>query len=186
MVLKPGDKVRFRCGRSGVCCSSGPNVSLTIFDICRIARFKGVSWRELAGRYIYVVVADYLPIPVLRGLDNKCVFLEFKGKLPTCSIYPARPMRCRLFPFIPVSPGDPGRLLVSSICPSVGRGPSIDPPWNLLKLYYEEVKESYRMLIRLIMEEGYEPVEALEKALDEVCEAGESWHWDLEALEKVW
>ena len=185
-LLRPGDKIQFKCGRSGVCCSSGPNVSLTVYDICRISKYLGVDWRELAGKKVYVVVADYVPIPILRGLNNKCVFLEYKNGVPTCSIYPARPMRCRLFPFIPVSPGNKRVVRVSSICPSVGKGPLIEPPWRLLEVYYEEVKAHYSKVMELVLNGGLDPVEALEKVLDEVCEKGEDWHWDLKKLEETW
>ncbi|WP_440059167.1 YkgJ family cysteine cluster protein [Thermogladius sp. 4427co] len=186
ITLSVGNKVRFKCGRSGVCCSSGPNVSLTIYDICRISRFLGVDWREIAGKYFYVVIADYMPIPVLRGIDNRCVFLELKNNIPSCKIYRARPMRCRLFPFLPVSPGDPTRVHVSKICPSIGKGPLIDPPWNLLKFYYDEVKKHYRILNELVMEKGLDPLEALEKAIDMACSEDNSASFDLDYLDKLW
>lgn len=168
-VVKKGEKVRYGCLRSGTCCSSGPNVSLTVCDICRIARYLGVGWRDLAGRYIYVVVADYFPIPVLRGVAGKCVFLARERGLPACSIYPARPMRCRLFPFVPVSPSVADKLEVSPICPGVGKGEEADPPWDVLEDYLEEVKFHYSSLFKLIFNEGREPVQALEELLDSVC-----------------
>ncbi|MEZ0394431.1 MAG: YkgJ family cysteine cluster protein [Desulfurococcaceae archaeon] len=169
-IVKRGEKVRFACQRSGKCCSSGPNVSLTAFDICRISKFLGVNWTDLVGDKIYAVIADYFAIPVLRGRNGRCVFLtRDKEGRPACSIYPARPMRCRLYPFIPVSPGNPNVLEISMNCPGVGKGPMIDPPWRLLERYYEEVRLHYELLHKLVFEEGLSPIEALERAVDMAC-----------------
>ncbi len=170
LILKRGDRIRFRCRRSGNCCTSGPNVSLTAYDICRIARYLGVDWRSLRGRYIYAVIADMYPVVVLRGIGGQvCMFLEFRDGVPTCTIYPARPMRCRLYPFQPVSPGDPDRIMIDLKCPGVGYGEEVEPPWNLLEKYYRELRSHYDRLRKLIFEDGYQPLEALEKLIDDVC-----------------
>lgn len=170
--MRVGEKVGYTCLRTGKCCSSGPNVSLTIYDVCRISRFLNTSWREVAGRYIYVVVADYVPVVLLRGENNKCVFLKRVEGIPTCSIYPARPMRCRLYPFIPVSPTNESTLEVSTKCPGVGKGSPKDPPWEDLKEYLSEVRRHYSLINELIFVKGLEPVRALETALDLVCSPG--------------
>ncbi len=170
LILKRGEKIRFKCRRSGNCCTSGPNVALTVYDVCRIAYYLGVDWRELRGKYIYVVVADMYPVMLLRGIGGQvCIFLEFHDSIPMCRIYPARPLRCRLYPFQPVSPGDPNRIMIDTKCPGVGYGEETDPPWKLLEMYYQEVKNHYKRLYELIFEEGYEPVKALEKLLDDIC-----------------
>ncbi len=170
IVLRRGDKIRFSCVRSGRCCSSGPNVALTAFDVCRIARYLGVNWRELRGRYILAIVADMYAIPVLRGVgDGVCAFLEYVNNIPTCKIYPVRPMRCKLYPFLPASPSKRDIVYVDSYCPGVGQGPLIEPPWNELDQYYRELKIHYDRLHKLVFDEGYEPLEALEKLIDETC-----------------
>ncbi len=170
IVLKRGEKIKYRCIRSGRCCSSGPNVALTAFDVCRIANYMGVDWRELKGKYIIAIIADMIAVPALRSVGgDKCAFLAYKNGLPTCSIYPARPMRCRLYPFLPASPSKKDIVYVDTYCPGVGKGDSIEPPWNELSKYYEEVKYHYKRMYELVFEEGYEPLEALEKLIDEVC-----------------
>jgi Fe-S-cluster containining protein len=189
IIVRRGEKIGFRCQRSGRCCSTGPNVALTAYDVCRIARYLGVEWRELRGRFILAVIADMLAIPVLRGLgDNVCVFLKYRGGIPTCSIYPARPLRCRLYPFQPISPSIRDRVQVDAKCPGVGKGKEIDPPWNLLEEYYWEVENHYRRLFDLVFKEGYDPLSGLEKLIDEVCrEAEENPKWaDLNYLETLW
>lgn len=168
-VVMRGEKTRFSCTRCGLCCSSGPNVVLTVYDVCRIAKYMGVKWRDLVGKYIYAVVADYVPVIVLRGLGDKCVFLKTQSRLTTCSIYPARPMRCRLYPFLPIAPRESNKLEVSSRCPGVKTGNLVEPPWSDLENYLQEVREHYRELYNLIFEQGLEPVRALEHMLDYVC-----------------
>jgi Fe-S-cluster containining protein len=171
LTLYRGDKIRYRCQRSGRCCSTGPNVALTAYDICRIAKYMGVDWRELRGKYIIAIIADMLAIPALRGMgDGKCVFLEYVNGIPTCKIYPARPLRCRLYPFIPATPSNPNKIYVDPYCPGVGVGEEVEPPWKLLEEYYEEVRKHYTRMYELVFKEGYEPLEALEKLIDEVCE----------------
>ena len=178
-TLVRGDKIRYGCQRSGRCCSSGPNVALTAYDICRIAKYMGVDWRELRGKYIVAIIADLTVIPALRGMgDGKCAFLKWENGKPTCSIYPARPLRCRLYPFIPASPSNPDKIYVDPYCPGVGIGEEVEPPWKLLEHYYEEAKIHYKKMYELVFEQGYEPLQALEKLIDEVCrEAEDSPDW---------
>ncbi|MEM4481345.1 MAG: YkgJ family cysteine cluster protein [Desulfurococcaceae archaeon] len=168
-LIEPGSSVQYSCIRCGRCCSSGPNVALTVFDICRLAKYTNSAWRELAGKYFYVVVADYIPVAVLRGIRDRCAFLRTEGAKAVCTIYPARPLRCRLYPFIPISPGESSKLEVSAKCPGVGQGGFIAPPWEDLKSYLEEVKKHYEELFQLIFRSSYEPVKALEIALDRAC-----------------
>jgi len=169
LMIRRGEKLNFTCIRCGRCCSSGPNVSLTVSDICRIARYLGVTWRELVGKYIYAIIADYVPVVVLRGVNNRCAFLKYVNNTPTCTIYPARPMRCRLYPFLPVAPGENSKLEISARCPGVGKGDLVEPLWSDLELYLEEVKSHYRELYELIFVKGLEPLTALETLLDKLC-----------------
>ncbi len=168
-MLRKGDKIRFSCVRCGRCCSTGPNVALTVYDICRIAKYLGVDWRALRGKYIVAYIADMIPVPALRGLADKCAFLEYEDGLPKCSIYPVRPMRCKLYPFLPVTPSRDDVIYVDENCLGIGEGEPVEPPWETLKQYYREVKEHYTRLYDLIFNQGYEPLEALEKLLDDVC-----------------
>jgi len=171
LILGLNSRVKFECIRCGKCCTTGPNVALTVFDICRIARYLGVDWKSLRGRYIIAYIADMIPVPALIGIAGRCVFLEYHDETPTCSIYPVRPMRCRLYPFQPISPSDPTRIQIHLECPGVGKGLEVDPPWNTLREYYEELKKHYSLLYDLIFNKGFEPLEALEKLLDETCES---------------
>jgi len=161
------ERVRVTCLRCGRCCH-GPNVSLTAFDVYRIADFLGVDWRELRGKYIRAVIADVIPIPILQSVNGVCAFLVMSDK-PTCTIYPARPMKCRLYPFLSYSPARSDLICLDECCGGVGVGEPEDPPWALLSQYHSELKLHYSKLYQLIFEEGHEPLQALEKLIDDVC-----------------
>ncbi len=162
-----GEKVRATCLRCGRCCH-GPNVSLTAFDICRMAKFLGVDWRVLRGKYVKAVIADVIPIPILQSVRGVCAFFVM-GDKPTCTIYPARPMKCRLYPFLSYSPAKSDLMCLDKCCGGVGVGELEDPPWTLLSQYHLELKLHYAKLYQLIFEEGCEPLQALERLIDEVC-----------------
>lgn len=168
-TINRGEKTLFTCKRCGKCCSSGPNVALTPMDICRISRFLKTSWRDLVGRFFYVIIADQIPVIILRGVGDKCVFLERERGLASCRVYPARPIRCRLYPFIPIAPGVKNTLEISMSCPGVGEGEVIDPPWSELEVFIDEVKRQYAKLYKYIFEEGLTPLQALERIIDEEC-----------------
>jgi Fe-S-cluster containining protein len=166
--LRLGEKARFKCLRCGKCCGSGPNVGLTAFDILRIARFLNVDWRELKGRYIVAVIADMVAIPSLRGkINGECIFLEHVNGKPSCSIYPARPMRCRLYPFMPYSPSDIKTIYLDTCCSGINAEKEVDPPWDCLREYCLEIKLHYDRLYSLTFQEGCDPLEALEKTIEE-------------------
>ncbi|MBS7647697.1 MAG: YkgJ family cysteine cluster protein [Candidatus Bathyarchaeia archaeon] len=166
--LKLGEKTHFKCLRCGRCCSNGPNVGLTAFDIHRIACFLNVDWWKLKGKYVVAVIADMLAVPTLRGkADGTCIFLEYKDELPFCSIYPIRPMRCRLYPFMPYSPSNSETIYLDTCCPGLKAGTEIEPPWKCLREYYVEVKLHYTKLYSFIFQEGCEPLEALEKTIED-------------------
>ncbi|MBS7608389.1 MAG: YkgJ family cysteine cluster protein [Candidatus Bathyarchaeia archaeon] len=171
--LRFGEKTHFTCLRCGQCCTRGPNVGLTAYDVHRIARYLGVDWRELKGKYVVAVIADMVAVPTLRGtIDGKCVFLEYLDGTPSCRIYPARPMRCRLYPFMPYSPGNTETIYLDTCCPGLNTEKEAEPPWKCLKEYYVEAKRHYAKLYHLVFQEGCEPLEALEKTIED-C-AGEA------------
>ncbi|KSW11794.1 Fe-S oxidoreductase [Pyrodictium occultum] len=171
--VKPGGAFRFRCTRCGRCCSGGPNVSLTVFDAVRMARFLRISWRGFLRGYVKVIIADIMPHMLLRGDERgRCLFLaERHDGVKLCVIYPARPMRCRLYPLL--VEGLRPSLYLDPRSPGVGSGPERRPPSRLIEQYVWERREHYRRLHRLVVEEGMEPLEALYRALDEAWEEAE-------------
>lgn len=185
--IEPSGSFRFECVRCDFCCGTGPNVSLTIFDIVRIARFLRIHYRDVLRSYVKVIVADLVPFFSLRDKGNgECVFMERKPSGETlCVIYPARPMKCRLYPVI-VESLRPRRLYVDNMCPGVGRGRETRVPEGLLRQYLEERRRHYELVSRLVLE-GLEPMEVVERALDEAwreAEAGAPWA-DLDYVESL-
>jgi len=166
---------RFSCTRRAQCCRTGPNVALTIFDLVRIAKYLKKDWRELIPTYVKVIVADMVPFMLLRGIRDECIFLSKKGGYK-CTIYPARPMRCRLYPIVPAAPGA-DYVYLDTKCPGLWSGPERKVPKKALEKYYEEVREHYKRIMKYVLEEGLEPEEALEKAIEDI--------WDQVSLEEV-
>ena len=93
--------VGFECKNCGMCCSGykGIQVNLTIGDIYRICELLLISVDEFFGKY-----AGLKPFKDPRhpktfdmdiGLNMPCKF----RKDNKCSIYPARPLNCRIFPY---------------------------------------------------------------------------------------
>ena len=82
-------------------------------DIERIAAHLGMPEAAFRSRYV-AATGDRLT----EGLGNRCVFLE-DGSHASCSIYPARPERCRSWPFWDEH-RDPAALAEAArICPGI-------------------------------------------------------------------
>lgn len=120
-LLRPSDSFPFQCTRCGACCR-GPNllVGLETSDAFRLARFlraQGTPIRhieELIGTYAEIhLLAGRLPALFLKttGNDDACIFLENNS----CSIQPAKPRVCRLYP-ISAGPGTRGHDLDYYLC----------------------------------------------------------------------
>jgi len=186
--LRPGEWYRFRCTRCGRCCSGGPNVALTVYDVVRMARFLRMDWRSFLKGYVKVIIADLFPHMLLRGDERgRCLFLATRHDGTTlCVIYPARPMRCRLYPML-VESLRPARVYLDPRSPGVGQGPPKPYPARLVEHYIKERMNHYKLLARLLIEEGLEPLQALYRALEEAwreAEHGAEWA-DLDQIEKL-
>ncbi len=183
----PG-RYRFRCTRCGRCCSGGPNVALTVYDVARMARFLRMEWKSFLRGYVKVIIADLWPHMLIRGDERgHCPFLAWRHDgTSLCVIYPARPMRCRIYPVL-VESLKPTRFYIDPRSPGVGQGPEKPLPTRLIEAYIEERRRHYTLLHRLIVEEGLEPLQALYRALEEAwqeAERGAEWA-DLDRLAKL-
>ncbi|MGC8753311.1 MAG: YkgJ family cysteine cluster protein [Fervidicoccaceae archaeon] len=165
-LLEAEEKFRFSCERCDLCCGTGPNVSVTIFDAVRMAKKVGVGVEEFIRTYLKVILADMIPVMTLQGdMKGRCVFLGFDHEGKTyCKIYEARPMKCRLYPLKIVKLS--GNLLaLDEECPGVGKGEETQPPWEEIENYRKELKRHYEILMRFIIHEGKDPLDALREAL---------------------
>ena len=182
-----GELFRFKCIRCDQCCGTGPNVSLTCFDAVRMARFLDMGWRGFLKLYVNVIVADIYPFMSIRGRGGRCPFLHSSPSGETlCIIYPARPLKCRLYPLVLTAPR-PDALYLDQHCPGVGRDGERRPPRRLLEHYAWELGEHYQRLSRLLLEEKLEPLEALERLLDQAWrEAAGGARWaDLDYIDQL-
>lgn len=88
-----------RCNHCGACCKDPcVQVNLTIGDIHRISEFIKMPVEELFKEHIGINPfgdPDLIHYDMELGLNNPCKF-RVDGK---CSIYAARPLSCRLFPY---------------------------------------------------------------------------------------
>lgn len=126
------DGLRFECTMCGACCTGAPGfVSFTDDEARRIAAHLEISVDEFierythdthvpgAGRSLNEVETDY-------GFD--CVFLDRVGEpgKAICSLYGARPLQCRTFPWWPEHLGSPRAWQrLSRACEGIGRGPLV-------------------------------------------------------------
>ena len=82
-------------------------------DVARIASHLEMGEAAFRSRYV-AASGDRL----VEGLGPRCVFLE-DGRHATCSVYPARPERCRSWPFWDEH-RDPAALAAAArVCPGI-------------------------------------------------------------------
>jgi uncharacterized protein len=114
------EALRFECQPGCTeCCRQKGFVYLTDADLPRMADFLGLTVQEFARRYVYRT-RNRIRLRVPR--DANCYFLREGG----CSIHPAKPTQCRIFPYWP-------ELLESRrewrktarYCPGIGKGPLV-------------------------------------------------------------
>jgi Fe-S-cluster containining protein len=109
--------LRFRCTGCGNCCKE-PLLPLTAGDVRRISEHTGdkpkdfIRWVDRHGIEMddepegFVVLRQGKRVMVLRHEGGGCTYL---GDDNRCTIYKARPLGCRIFPFDPTF-GKDGKL----------------------------------------------------------------------------
>ena len=114
-ATREGFPFRFACKRSGNCCSiPGGFVRVDATERAALAAHLGLTEDAFARRYLQPDGAR-----LKDGLGNRCVFLQ-DGAHAGCSVYPARPQKCREWPFWPEVLERPDLLrLVERTCPGV-------------------------------------------------------------------
>ena len=112
--------LRFECQPGcTACCEQKGFVYLTEADIVRAAQFLGMRPAAFEKKYVYRTRnRRRLRVPV----NSQCSFLRDGG----CSIHPAKPTQCRIFPFWPelVDSRREWRK-TAGYCPGMGKGPLI-------------------------------------------------------------
>jgi len=109
--------MRFECQPGcTACCQRKGFVYLIEDDIARAARFLGMTAAVFEERYIYRT-KNLRRLRIPRG--GQCRFLRADG----CSIHPAKPTQCRIFPFWPELTESSRKWRgTAAWCPGIGKG----------------------------------------------------------------
>src|ERR1039457_5999654 len=119
-IVHMAEGLRFECQPGcTACCEQKGFVYLTEADIPRGAQFLGMTPAAFERKYVYRT-KNRRRLRVPR--DSQCSFLRDGG----CSIHPAKPTQCRVFPFWPelVESRQEWRK-TARYCPGMGKGPLI-------------------------------------------------------------
>jgi Fe-S-cluster containining protein len=113
----PEDGLRFACQPGCTrCCEVKGWVWVTEDDITRAASFLGLTRSAFERRYVYRTAHR---TRLRKPLHGECHFLRDGG----CSIHPAKPTQCRLFPFWPeLVESRQAWLETGKMCPGIGMG----------------------------------------------------------------
>ena len=127
--------MRFTCQPGCTrCCTQKGWVYLSVDDVPRLAAFLGITQDELQRQYLYSTKNTRR----LRMRSGQCPFLNAGG----CSVHPAKPTQCRLFPFWPELIEDKQELKATAQwCPGLGKGNLI--PVEVLKASAQEMRNAY-------------------------------------------
>jgi len=116
MPLKPL-RLRFQCQPGCIaCCDVEGYVYLSEEDLLKAAKFVNMSAPDFEQKYVYRTKHQ---IRLRKPAAKQCHFLVEGG----CSIHPAKPTQCRLFPFWPEYVEDREEWThLKKRCPGIGKG----------------------------------------------------------------
>ena len=118
------DGILFQCQGSGKCCTSRGEfgyVYLTPDDRQLMAGHLGLSQAEFESQHCERTATVWHLKEIKERPD--CQFLKDKNR---CSVYEARPMQCRTWPFWPeMMNAKSWSSEVVAFCPGIGKGPTI-------------------------------------------------------------
>ena len=114
-----GTGLRFSCTGSGHCCSGEPGmVWVNDDEIARLAEHLGMEIAAFEREHVRKVGARR---SLFERFDGDCVFLHAETR--ACTVYEARPVQCRSWPFWPASVASPAAWQETcESCPGAGQG----------------------------------------------------------------
>lgn len=114
------DGLRFSCSSCGHCCRHEPGyVFLSMEDVERLTAYTKLSKKSFFSRYCRSIKLDSaVRLSLVETEGNDCVFWEHG-----CSVYEARPLQCRTYPFWPSILSSKANWEREGLeCPGIGRG----------------------------------------------------------------
>ena len=116
--------LRFECTGCGKCCTQGgeyAHVYVSDREVDALAGLLGVTPARFRRGYTDV---DGLGWRQLQFHDSRCTFLDPESQ--RCTVYAARPIQCRTFPFWPEIVGPRGWSDdVRALCEGIDRGDEV-------------------------------------------------------------
>jgi len=108
----------FECTRCGACCTGAPGyVWVDEKEIAELAAFRGETVDEFTRKFVRLVGKS---VSLIEKPGGDCIFWD---KTQGCTVYPARPVQCRTWPFWPENIESPESWEhVTNICPGSGQG----------------------------------------------------------------
>jgi Fe-S-cluster containining protein len=108
----------FACTRCGACCTGAPGyVWVSPEEIEALAEHRGQTVQEFSVKFVRRVGHRY---SLIEKPGGDCIFWD---KSSGCTVYAARPVQCRTWPFWPENVETPEDWdHVRSVCPGSGRG----------------------------------------------------------------
>lgn len=143
--VTPSTKIRFKCTGCAECCrhvkESVPVNSLDVFYLTKYLRDTGLDiccTDEFLAQFATVALLDdcgyFMYFLKSVGEDDSCIFLNENR----CSVQPAKPMACRLYPFMVNTNGSGGfRYLYSREREHHFCGPVVETR-NWMKKYFQQ------------------------------------------------
>lgn len=112
------DGLSFTCTRCGACCTGAPGyVWVDADEVAALAAHRGESPDEFSMKFVRKVGRRY---SLIERPGGDCIFWE-RGT--GCTVYEARPVQCRTWPFWPENVESPEDWEhITQICPGSGRG----------------------------------------------------------------
>lgn len=128
--------MRFACQPGCTrCCTQRGWVYLSVEDVPRLAQFLDMSVDQFRLRYVY---STKHTIRLRKPRHGQCPFLNADG----CSVHPAKPTQCRLFPFWPELIEHKKELKKTAHwCPGIGKGDIV--PLETLVESAREMRRAY-------------------------------------------
>ena len=124
--------LRFECTQCGVCCSGEPgHVWVNADEVALLAEHLDMEEEAFRDRFVRRVGSRF---SLVEYPDGDCIFLDPDSR--GCSVYEARPIQCRTWPFWASNLASPITWKETcEACPGAGKG----------KLYsLEEIGEARR------------------------------------------